>query len=541
MQMMKLRLFSFLFLFAGDLLFATEYFCDPASGNMNNDGSKNAPWSTLEDVFNSGKTFQPGDMIWLLNGYHGNVSVNGKNSDFVTIRNYENSTPKLSRLTFGISGETSKWIVDGLIIGAEYNSTYHKNTLLYTGKLASYIKIQNTTIFTKEDITAWSKTDWISKVSNGVIFQGTFCSIENSTVKNIRTGIQFEGDNCTASNNKIKNFAGDGMRGLADYGTFEYNVVQDNYVIDTNHDDGFQSWTDEGGVGKGTISNIVLRGNIIINYTDSNRDFLGPLQGIFGTDGMFDNFVIENNIVLVDQWHGISLYGAKNCKIINNTVIDIYFGVTYPDHPDSNYRGPLGPAWIKIASHKDGTLSKENIVRNNIANQIITEQGSGVQDHNLILNGSGSVEYEKNFVNWKAFDVHLLQNSAAVDQGSENKAPSIDADGNSRPAGNAFDIGAYEYSGALGVEDEDFKDGIILYPTYNLTGEFYFRSDVPKDDLRIILYDVAGKKLDSAISTPASSVSGFYFKEYPSLPPGFYIISVQNSIQKSSFKIYKPI
>ena len=178
--------------------------------------------------------------------------------DFVTIKNFPGANPKLSRLQFGTSVATSKWIVEGLIIGAEFNGAYHKSTLVYTGNNASFIKIKDCIVFSKEDISTWTLTDWNDKVSNGVIFDGANCSIEDTMVKNIRTGIQFGAINCSASYNTVKNFAGDGMRGLADNGIFEYNVVKDNYVIDTNHDDGFQSWTNEGGIGKGTLKNIVL-------------------------------------------------------------------------------------------------------------------------------------------------------------------------------------------------------------------------------------------------------------------------------------------
>ena len=41
----------------------------------------------------------------------------------------------------------------------------------------------------------------------------------------------------------------------------------------------------------------------------------------------------------------------------------------------------------RIANHKNGTQSTGNIVRNNIANQIVLENaGVGIQDHNLIFN-----------------------------------------------------------------------------------------------------------------------------------------------------------
>jgi len=538
---MKLAFLFILFVITFQSVYATDYYCDPGNGNIHNNGSQNSPWPELEDVFNAGKVFQSGDVIYLLDGYHGNVSVKGVHTDFVWIKNYPGANPKLSLLKFGTSAPTSKWFVEGLIIGAEFNVSYHKSTLLFAGEQASSIKIKNCTIFSKEDISAWTIYDWNNNVSNGVIFNGTDCSIENSIVKNVRTGIQFGGENCTASNNIVKNFAGDGLRGLADYGTFEYNIVKDNYVIDTNHDDGFQSWSDEGGIGKGIIKNIVLQGNTFINYTDPNREFLGPMQGVFGTDGMFEDFIIENNVVIVDHWHGISLYGATNCKIVNNTVIDAYFGTTYPNHPDPNVRGPLGPAWVKIANHKDGTQSTGNVIRNNIANQIVLENANvGVQDHNLILRGDNSSDYEVEFVDWQNFDFHLKENASAINSGSEDLAPVLDADKNSRPEGAAFDIGAYEYSGSLGVDDEFLKNSLIIYPTFNNDGKFKLQmQELLFGKLTLSLFSLQGSKIDELKILPNSNMSYFQFDNFNHLNPGIYYILAQSDTCKSIIKIIK--
>ena len=538
MKFISFILFSFLVV---NSIFATDYYCDPENGNMNNNGSQNAPWSTLEDVFNTGKVFQSDDVIYLLDGYHGNVSVKGVNADFVIIKNFPGANPKLSRLQFGVPVATSKWIIEGLIVGAEFNGAYHTNTLIYTGNIASFIKIKDCIVFSKEDISSWTLSDWNNKVSNGVIFDGANCSIENTMVKNVRTGLQFGAMNCSASYNTVKNFAGDGMRGLADNGTFKYNVVKDNYAIDTNHDDGFQSWTNEGGVGKGTLKNIVLIGNIFINYTDPDRDFLGPMQGIFGTDGMFEGFVLENNVVIVDHWHGISLYGATNCRIINNTVIDAYFGVTYPNHPDPNVRGPLGPSWIKIANHKNGTQSTGNIVRNNIANQIVLgNTGVGVQDHNLILIGNNSGDYEVEFIDWQNFDFHLKENATAIDKASENLAPVLDADRNSRPVGTAFDIGAYEYSGSLSVNDESIRSDLRIYPTFNREGTFYLQTyKVLNKELNISLFDLQGSKIEELRIFPNSNSTSFHFDYFDHLNTGIYFILIQSNRGKSITKVFK--
>ena len=46
---------------------------------------------------------------------------------------------------------------------------------------------------------------------------------------------------------------------------------------------------------------MVLRGNTIINYEDPGQPHRGTLQGIGCFDGMFVDWVIENNVVIVDH------------------------------------------------------------------------------------------------------------------------------------------------------------------------------------------------------------------------------------------------
>ena len=68
---------------------------------------------------------------------------------------------------------------------------------------------------------------------------------------------------------------------------------------------------------------------------------------------MFEDWVVENNVVFVDHWHGITLSGAVDSRIVNNTVCDI------------NSESP-GPSWIRIGDHKNGTPSSGCVVRNNL-------------------------------------------------------------------------------------------------------------------------------------------------------------------------------
>ncbi|MEO8198252.1 MAG: choice-of-anchor Q domain-containing protein, partial [Thermoanaerobaculia bacterium] len=231
--------------------------------------------------------------------------------------------------------------------------------------------------------------------------------------------------------NTIDGFSADGLRGLGDGDVFEYNLVQNSYVGDPpdgNHDDGFQSWSlGPGGVGTGEVRDLVLRGNVILNSTAVG----GPppalrtnLQGIGCFDGLFVNWTVENNVVITDHWHGISLYGAVDSKIVNNTVID-------------NVPGSPGPPWIMTNSNQ-GTPSSNVLVRNNLAADYALAGSAIVADHNLEFTNAATL-----FVA-PPYDLRLLAGSAAENSGSATGAPPFDILRVPRPQGAAFDLGAYE-------------------------------------------------------------------------------------------------
>ncbi|MBY0384843.1 hypothetical protein K2X05_06760 [bacterium] len=235
--------------------------------------------------------------------------------------------------------------------------------------------------------------------------------------------------NSLISRNKIDSFRGDGMRGLGDNTVFEYNDVRNCKQVDDNHMDGFQSWSNgPSGPGSGVVTGIVLRGNFFLESDTVNPAITCNLQAIGLFDGMFKDWVVENNVIAVNHWHAISFYGAINVKIVNNTVID-------PNLADN-----IRP-WIMITAHKNGTPSQNSLVRNNISPSFDVKAGA-TADFNLVSNAANLNQI---FANPAALDYRLKAGSIAIDAGSSVNAPLLDFLGMSRPVGAGVDIGAHEY------------------------------------------------------------------------------------------------
>ncbi len=437
---------------------ATGFYVDPVNGSMSGDGSKAKPWKTLEEVVaanliesqkwqtlpyaagdalvpkNAGAPVKAGDTIYLMSGYQGAVTLQGYyNASPITIAAAPGEKPELSRVLIQAG---KNWKLSGLYVSPEYAATYDPQTMIaiqdhnYQGPVSDVV-VEGCTLQSKADVSAWTASDWDQLSANGFDVGGSNITIRNNHLKNVNFGISVGASDSLIEHNVVDSFAGDGMRGLGDNTVFQYNLVKNCYAVNANHDDGFQSWSvGTGGVGTGEVTGIVLRGNTIINYEDENQPFRGTLQGIGCFDGTYVDWVVENNVIITDHWHGITFLGAKNVHVINNTVID-------PNTTDP------GPPWIEIGDHKDGTPPSGCIVRNNLTTDLNLASSGVTEDHNIII--KNFTDYGSFFVDAAGYDVHLLQSASAVDQGSSDLAPAIDIEGIPRPQGSAVDVGAYEW------------------------------------------------------------------------------------------------
>ena len=406
-------------------VWAASYYVDPVKGGANNPGTIEQPWRTLQEMFSLRKTFEGGDTIYLREGYHGDVVINGENDSYVTIEAYKNEEPSVSRIRIS---NARFWHIKGLKISPEFAQPYKQHTLVDISESASHIKIENCMIFSVKDSSGWSAEDWVKKSCFGFVTQGTNIRLANNHLLNVDHGFLVIGKHSIVENNIVENFSGDGICALGDHGVYQYNVIKNCFKVDDNHDDGIQSWSvGEKGVGSGVVKDVVLNGNLIINHSDPNQKYKGTPQGIGCFDGFYEDWVITNNIVIVDHWHGITLGGARNCRIINNTVVDIN-------------EGTPGPPWIVIDKHKDGRESTNNIIRNNLAKTFPSKAGIGRMDHNMVI-----TSYEDFFEDYSKLDLRLKKGSPACDAGSNEEITKSDFLRNNRVYGPRVDIGAIEY------------------------------------------------------------------------------------------------
>ncbi len=420
---------------------AAEFFVDPAAGADTNDGSSAQPWKTMEAVVQGGHVgtdVKAGDTVWLRSGYHGALSINGGTyATPITVAAASGQTPQVSRVSLR---NTHGWVVEGLTVSPSFAASPQVGDMALVDPSSSDVVIRHCTLFSVPDATSFTADDWVTKASSGIFVRGDRVTVDHNTLRNVRFGISVDGPNALVEYNTINGFSADGLRGLGDGGTFQYNVVKNVYVGDAddrNHDDGFQSWSvGTGGVGTGEVKNVTLRGNLIINREDPNQPLSNSLQGIGCFDGFFTGWVVENNVVITDHWHGISFYGMKDSRVVNNTVIDV------------NDSQP-GPPWIMVTAHKDKRPSENVLVRNNLATDYDVSGTNVVDDHNTTLTALGAY-----FVDPAKFDLHLKPDAPAVNAGSGDQAPALDADGIARPQGSAVDLGAYEWH-EPGVEPTD--------------------------------------------------------------------------------------
>ena len=530
-------------------VFCTNYYCSPSNTSAttpNNGKSIAKPWPRLDKLFSGtqtwAKTIVAGDTIFMLKGNHGNVKMTYKYASNVVFMSYPGDTATLARLNFVGASHVK---IANLKISREFNistAVPTKGDCVAMDNLSDHITIDNCWIFSAYDPSNFTEAQWIG-MDNGISCAANHSLITNNHIMNVEAGASVNGVGTVFSHNLVENIADDGLRLADDSVKIEYNIVRNMYVKDDNHDDMLQSSSHSattGGVGGGTVTACEIRGNqfiamvLPIKYpnvvygstigtTIPVHDWNGvPVepQGIGCFDGMFKDWIVENNIIAVESAHGIAFFGAINCKILNNTLIE----------PPSNLN-TNSYAQIELFSHKNGTPSTGNLVRGNFVKRITNLLDESTRkpnpDPTNIIDFNHVVaypDYTKYFVDYKGYDFHLKAGAPCIGQGSADGTPTIDLDGVTRTL--PYDAGCYNYAGEKTAINNVFVNTGARLSVVN--SRLLIKNINGETTVRI--FDAKGL----IVATKTTNENSLEFKLNTK---GLYLVQIQSGTIKSSLKI----
>ncbi|WP_375758430.1 choice-of-anchor Q domain-containing protein [Corallococcus exercitus] len=187
----------------------------------------------------------------------------------------------------------------------------------------------------------------------------------------------------------------------------------------------------------------------------------------------------------IHLWHD-----AHEVTIANNTIVNTQWGIIVGGGDYYKYSGPAD--YVNVSNNilvnnvygvnLSGDVGSHNTYTNNLVYQNTYNFSSGASH-------SGTVIAPPRFVNASAGDFHLAAGSLAINAGSPTFAPSVDLDGNPRPVGGKYDIGAYEHGAAppgqvLTFWERDSEAGSTAgywYKQALVNGVVVWESDVTAD------------------------------------------------------------
>ncbi len=263
--------------------------------------------------------------------------------------------------------------------------------------------------------------------------------------------------NCTAHNS--------GLSGIA-LNSCDYTTATSNYCYSNS------STSDYGGYGihasfrssDGTtgIRNYIIRNRCAWNYQNNLKT--GDGGGIAMDGDAYDpGCVIENNVCIANGSRGIVLIGAKNVQVRFNTC---FGNLTHPNIP-SNYGDieMIQPNWFTDPGQNvpnTNCLIYANIIYARAGRRALSINGSTTNSswwQNLRFHDAAA-DYAGDATGWNdltsnpkltntntnSFDHHLQSSSPAINVlGQTGMSASVDYDGQARPRGASYDMGADEY------------------------------------------------------------------------------------------------
>ncbi len=423
---------------------AASYYVS-TSGNDSNLGTQSSPWLTIQKAAN---TMVAGDTVIVDAGTY-NERINVSRS----------GTSDSSRITFSASGTVNTY---GFYV---------------TG---NYVTINGFTVTAQ--VCSWGQD------AVGIYISGDHCVIENNyayysprggillnpassncTVKNNRAyrngmdGLDISGANHLVENNEIWGSIAyhtptgctgdaDGLRFFGSGHTIRGNYIHDININDPEnsgygpHIDCFQTWAASG---LQIATNIVFEKNKCENrnlmmyagmiegssyLTFKNNIFIGYAGlNVNPSMGANDHLIFVNNTCIGDT-------SILNCTVGSNCWP---VGIALNNAPYSTVKNNIFYDFRYMAYSIEGSSETGLDAGYNLTYRSDGITPSGTRRPNDLWG------VDPKLVNPAQKDFHLQSTSPAIDAGASISGVIGDYDGNSRPQGAGYDIGAYEYVGAL--------------------------------------------------------------------------------------------
>lgn len=412
----RLLALAALVLLASPAALAATFWVAPG-GSDSASGSQAAPWATLQKAAGS---VGPGDTVRVAAGDYAGFDLRTSGTAAAPIRFLAETGAQVVTQNpvtpDGINLEGASWVeVAGFtVLGMPRNGiravTAHHVTIrgnrafdnfergIFTGFVDDLLIEGNETAGSIDEHGIY-----VSNSGDRPTIRG------NLTWGNNAAGIHMNGD---------LSAGGDGVISGA---LVEANVILDNGVAGGS------------GINCDGVQGSVFRNNLLLG-NHAGGITLFQIDGGAASTG---NLVVNNTIVMASdgRW-GIALHdGAANTTLANNIVLSRH-----------SFRGSLD---VEVATGSHAGLASDHNV---LMDRITTDGGDSVidlatwrqdfgQDGASFIAGEAALFVDPTL---PGGDYHLREGSPAIDAGTAAGAPTTDVDGDARPFGDGFDVGADE-------------------------------------------------------------------------------------------------
>jgi len=270
---------------------------------------------------------EPNDSIILnKHGHYGDIHITNKKQ--LRITSLSKQLPM--EINFIINGNCCDITLDNIQI---WNKDLNSRYLVIVGRESEHITISNCILSTHPVIPermlerfTGEPDQWIS----GLRILGANCHVTANTLVNLKSAVLETGPNNRVDSNLIQFYSEDAVRASNHGVQITKNQIFDSVSAAGNkqaaHKDAIQLIPPKDRFEGGELRDVQILDNMIKNQShplsipEENR---GIVQGIFASDGYFVNTRIENNTIMVNSDHGITINGVHKMQCHNNEVINM--------------------------------------------------------------------------------------------------------------------------------------------------------------------------------------------------------------------------